>query len=136
MPAARKTRPFILVVDQEQTVADTLALVLNLNGFEAMALYSAERLVEAIEVLRPDAIISDVVMHGLSGIDAAIRVQEAIPECKVILLSGQPAAFDLVAAADSDGHKFEFFLKPVHPKVLLDRLKTLMPPDDSAYTQR
>jgi FixJ family two-component response regulator len=81
-------RPFIFIVDDERIIADTLATILNRNGFEAKALYSGERLIEA-ELVKPDALISDVVMPGMSGIDAAIHIRKAIPEYRIILFSGQ-----------------------------------------------
>jgi DNA-binding response OmpR family regulator len=124
-------RPFIFVVDDEHLIADTLALILNKNGFEAMPLYSGEKLIEAVEVLKPDALITDVVMGGMSGVEAAIRIREAIPECHILLFSGQAATADLLADARANGHFFEILHKPVHPEAILHRLNKLLPLDRS-----
>lgn len=120
-------RPFIFVVDDERMIADTLALILNKTGFEAIPLYSGEALLEAIEKRAPDALISDVFMEEVSGIDAAIRVREAFPECRIILLSGQALAMDLLAAARANGRTFEFLRKPVEPEEILRCLNRLLP---------
>jgi CheY-like chemotaxis protein len=62
-------------------------------------------------------------MPGQSGIEAAIQICRMIPECRVMLLSGQAATSDLLHEARLRGHDFEILLKPVHPTQLLDRLE-------------
>jgi DNA-binding response OmpR family regulator len=47
------------------------------------------------------------------------------PDCKVLLFSGQATTADLLSAAKAKGHDFEVLLKPVHPKDLLNRLRSL-----------
>ncbi len=61
-------------------------------------------------------------MGGMSGIEAAILISEALPECKVLLFSGNAATADLLHHALQKGHNFELLAKPVHPQVILDRL--------------
>jgi CheY-like chemotaxis protein len=79
----------------------------------------------ALEVageLKPDVLISDVIMTGMTGIEAAIHILEVVPTCRVILFSGQAATADLLERAEAKGHRFELLAKPVHPQVLLDHL--------------
>jgi CheY-like chemotaxis protein len=64
----------VLVADDERVIADTLVIILNQAGFDATAAYSGRTAVELAESLRPDMLISDVIMPDLSGIDAAISV--------------------------------------------------------------
>lgn len=110
-------------------IADTLALILKRNGFEAMPMYSGEALMESIEMREPEAVISDVIMGGMSGIEAAIRICELVPGCKIILVSGQAVTTDLLAAARADGYRFDLLCKPVHPEEILSRLNTLFAQD-------
>ena len=72
--------------------------------------------------MHPDAIISDVIMGGMTGIEAAIHITKIVPKCKVILFSGQAATADLLQRAKAAGHDFEILAKPVHPSVLLELL--------------
>ena len=67
------TKPKVLVADDERVIADTLAMILNQSGFEARAVYSGERALELAATLKPDMLISDVIMADLNGIDAAMR---------------------------------------------------------------
>lgn len=112
----------VLILDDEQVIANTLALILNRNGFEAQAVYNAQDAITTAALLSPDVLISDVIMEGMTGIDAAIRISELVPRCRIILFSGQAATADLLQRAEADGCHFEILVKPIHPRVLLERL--------------
>jgi DNA-binding NarL/FixJ family response regulator len=64
-------------------------------------------------------------MGEMSGVDAATLIQQRFPQCKVILLSGYPAPFDVLGSARVDGLIFDYIPKPVHPEVILQRVKQL-----------
>ena len=115
----------VLVLDDEQVIANTLALILNRSGFEASAEYTAEAAIQSACEHSPDILISDVILDGATGIDAAIRISEMAPHCRVILFSGQAVTADLLEHAKASGHRFELLVKPVHPRTLLDRLKQI-----------
>lgn len=120
MPTTNKARVF--VVDDEAVIAWSLSLILNEHGF------SAEGFTDPVEALRraklepPNLLISDVKMPVMSGIELAVELQKACPECKVLLFSGQATTLDLLAEAHGKGYEFEVLQKPVHPKDLLRRL--------------
>jgi CheY-like chemotaxis protein len=117
------TRRRVLVVDDEQVIADTLAKILDLNGYEASAVYTGTAAVESARSLQPDLIISDVIMPDMDGIQAAISIRGFLPNCKILLFSGQAATADLLEDARAQGHEFEILGKPVHPSDLLAKLR-------------
>ena len=123
----------VLVADDERLIADTLAIILNQAGFEATAVYSGEEAIQTAKTLRPDVLISDVVMFGLNGIDAAIAIRKMLPTCKILLLSGQNSTAVLLEEASSRGHDFEILVKPMPPSALLARLEELI--NSSAVTE-
>ncbi len=118
------TKPRVLVADDEQVIANTLAIILNQAGFEAKAVYSGETAVESLEEFQPNMLISDVIMTGMTGIEAAIKVRAKLPNCKILLFSGQAATADLLEKARAQGHEFEILAKPVHPTDLLAKLRS------------
>ena len=120
-----QAKPKVLVADDEQVIADTLAIILNQSGFEATAVYNGEKAVEAARTLRPDMLISDVIMTDMNGIDAAITIRGMLPNCKILLFSGQAATADLLKDAREKGHDFNVLSKPIHPKDLLQSIQTL-----------
>ena len=117
-------KPRVLVADDERVIADTLAMILNQSGFQTRVAYTGETALELAAEYKPEMLISDVIMGGLNGIDAAIRIRELLPKIKILLFSGQAATADLLEKARAQGYEFEILAKPVHPQDLLARLRS------------
>jgi FixJ family two-component response regulator len=118
-------KPTVHVVEDEPIIANTLAIILNAAGFEAMAFNSEEDCLGAAKSAPPPLLITDVAMPGIDGIQLAIQFKTLLPDCKILLLTGQASTEDLLVSANKRGHCFEIIAKPVHPKELLAKIKTL-----------
>jgi DNA-binding response OmpR family regulator len=118
-------RPVILVVDDEHVIADTLVAILRSRGFAAMPAYDAESALELSRVIPPELLLSDVVLPGKSGIELAIAMKDAVPDCRVLLFSGQATTVDQLAAARDAGYDFNVLAKPLHPTDLLAKIRQL-----------
>jgi CheY-like chemotaxis protein len=121
-----KAKTRVLVVDNERMIADTLALILRQNGFDAAVAYSGEEAVQKALIVRPAVVLTDIIMGEMNGLEAAILVSDALPDCKILLFSGQPATADLLLQAKRNGHSFEVLAKPVHPTVILEQIHALV----------
>jgi CheY-like chemotaxis protein len=117
-------KPHTLVIDDDMVVADTVAMVLNADGFEATVAYSGEMGVELARNREFEYLVTCVVMPQMNGIEAAIEICKLLPECKVLLISGDNDAGALLQEALSRGYKFEILAKPVHPLVLFQTLRS------------
>jgi DNA-binding response OmpR family regulator len=125
-------KPAVLVVDDEAVIADTLAVILSQHGFATMVAYDGTTALRIAQTVPPDLLLTDVVMPGMSGVDLAVAIRQSLPNCKVLLFSGQAATVDLLAAAGDAGRDFTVLSKPLHPKELLARLtQTLSSPVSS-----
>ncbi|WP_348262874.1 response regulator [Telmatobacter sp. DSM 110680] len=116
-------KPRVLVIDDDKTIADTFVMVLNVSGFEAKAAYSGE---EGLQLSRDhgfEFLVSDVVMHPMNGIEAAIEIRKLLPTCRVLLISGTNDTTSLLAEATSRGFEFDILPKPVNPTALIEALK-------------
>jgi CheY-like chemotaxis protein len=120
-----RNKPHTLVIDDDKAVADTLAMVLNTEGFKARAVYSGEAGVELARRLDFDFLVTGVVMPQMNGIDAAIQIRELLPKCKVLLVSGDDGTAALLQDVRSRGYKFEVLAKPVHPLALFQALRSV-----------
>ena len=109
----------VLIADDEQVIADSLAAILSRFGYETAAAYDGKTALEMASIIEPDFLVTDVMMPEMNGIELAIQLRKLLPACKVILFSGMAITSDLVEDAKSQGHYFEVLAKPVHPKVLL-----------------
>lgn len=116
----------IFVVDDEQVIADTLCAILRCSGYEARAFYEAESVLRVCEDVRPDLVLTDVSMPGMSGTELAVRLKRRIPTCEVLLSTGQVAAWEVLEGVREKGYEFEMLTKPVHPKDLLARLELVL----------
>jgi CheY-like chemotaxis protein len=119
----KRTRVF--VVDDEFTIASTLALILHHLDFDATSFTGPLDALQAAITHAPDVLVSDIAMPDLSGIELAIRVRELVPDCKVILFSGLASTVDVLNTAEANGQNFEVLLKPVHPAALAKRIREI-----------
>jgi FixJ family two-component response regulator len=113
------------VVDDEETIAKTLALILNGSGFEAVAFTEPLIALSAAATRCPDFLITDVSMPLLNGIELGIQFKALYPQCKVLLFSGALSTAHLLEGAGQRGFEFTILAKPVHPSDLLETLKRM-----------
>jgi len=116
----------IMVVDDEGRIADTLALILQHNGYETVTAYDGPSALALGAEFQPDLVLTDVVMPGMSGIELAMTVSENIPRCKVIVFSGQAATAEMLDGARKRGIDFLLVSKPVHPEELLKKVAKIL----------
>jgi CheY-like chemotaxis protein len=116
----------ILFVDDEQTIADTLALIFSTRGYDTRVAYSAEEALELITAWLPDLAILDVVLSKMPGTDLAVLLTQKVPNCQILLLSGQVQTSDLLAETEKKGHTFALLAKPIHPTLLLSKALELL----------
>jgi CheY-like chemotaxis protein len=120
-------KPTILVVDDQKMIANTTMMVLNQSGFRAECAYSGQSAMEMALNLKPDYLLTDIVMPGMNGVDLAICVRNQLPATVIILISGQAGITDLLRQAKDGGYKFNLLAKPIHPEKLLEYLKKKAP---------
>ena len=113
----------VMVIDDESLIADTVSEILSEEGFEAIALPTGVSAVELAESWRPDVVLSDVIMPGMNVIEAGIRIREIVPDCRIILFSGQAATVDLLETAREQGHRFDILAKPIKPEHLIELIR-------------
>jgi putative two-component system response regulator len=111
----------ILVVDDDPLVLDSVCSLLDGAGFHAVP---CGRSGDAMKLLREnsfDAVLSDIKMPGLSGIELLDAIHSTSPETPVVLMTAF-AEFDLAVSAIKKG-AFDFMLKPFNPVLLFHTLK-------------
>jgi DNA-binding response OmpR family regulator len=115
----------ILVVDDDPAIRQLLIDILAMDGHEARVAVDGVAAVRALEVLRPDCVILDVMMPGLDGYGVLrnIRAQEGDP-VPVIMLTAA-AEPNTAARAWADGADY-FLAKPFGTADVLDLVDTLL----------
>jgi CheY-like chemotaxis protein len=112
----------ILVVDDEKSVADTLAMILEGEGHEVAAAYDGLEALRKLDSLVPDCVISDVIMPRMNGIELCAIIEKKYPDSRILLFSGQASTNELIESARANGHGWELLPKPLDPEELLAKL--------------
>jgi CheY-like chemotaxis protein len=113
----------VIVIDDESLIAETMVEILNHEGFDAVSASDGASAIELAKTLQPDIVLSDVIMPGLNGVETGIRIREALPNCRIILFSGQAATVDLLEKARERGHSFDVLAKPMKPEQLISVIR-------------
>jgi CheY-like chemotaxis protein len=116
-------RPTILVVDDQQMIADTTTEILNKYGFRAVCAYSGQTALQLAEKLKPDYLLADVLMPRMNGVELAIAISKTLPATKILLFSGQAGITDILRQGEDEGYAFDLIAKPIHPEKLIEHLK-------------
>lgn len=116
----------ILIVDDEPTVAKTVRMILDNAGYRTVVTHDGEDAARLIKEVLPDAVLLDVILPRLDGVEVAIQACRTAPNCKVVLFSGRPDAADLLARARARGYAFEILAKPARPQELLEKMRELL----------
>ncbi|HMB68303.1 MAG TPA: response regulator, partial [bacterium] len=107
----------ILIIDDEKNIRTQLSGLLTDEGYGAFSADSAEKGLDLLKDDRPDLILLDVMLPGMSGLDALEKIREDDGELPVVLMSGQ-ADIETAVRATKLG-AFDYLEKPLDPDRLL-----------------
>lgn len=107
----------ILIVDDDRSVLQTISILLKKNGYEAVASISAEEAIAQLNENSYDAVMADIKMPEMSGLELLDRVRNFNADIPVILMT---AFADFYTAVDAIKLKaFDFIIKPYENKHII-----------------
>ena len=118
-------KPRILVVDDEQTIQDTLRWRFEDQGFAVATVSTGEEAVRLLETQPFDVIVSDIILPGMSGLDVLQRVRAVDPEVAVILITAYSTVETAVEALRQGAN--DYVLKPFRMDDIAFRVQRLLP---------
>ncbi|MBN1906051.1 MAG: sigma-54-dependent Fis family transcriptional regulator, partial [Deltaproteobacteria bacterium] len=107
----------ILIIDDEQSILQTLEGILIDEGFEVHCELSAVTALKKIDEMMPDLVILDIWMPDMNGIDALMRLKQDYPYIQVIMMSGHADVETAVKATRLGA--YDFIEKPLSMEELL-----------------
>lgn len=116
----------VLVVDDEPAIRDMLEFALKRAGMSPRTAAGAEDALHAIADKRPDIILLDWMMPGISGLDLArrLRKEEFTRDLPIIMLTARTTEDDRVHGLDSGAD--DYIVKPFSPRELVARVKAIL----------
>jgi CheY-like chemotaxis protein len=109
----------LLIVDDDTSVRNLVARVLDVAGFRYILAESGEAALELLAGTKVDLVLLDLIMPGLTGEETLTRIHQRWPELPVLLMSGYTEELNVT------GH-MGFLAKPFRPSELLDRIRAVL----------
>ena len=116
----------ILVVDDERALRDSLRRALALEGYEVELAADGEEALDRLgsRELEPDAIVLDVLMPRLDGLEVARRLRRAGNQTPILMLTARDQVDDRVAGLDAGAD--DYVVKPFALEELFARVRALL----------
>jgi DNA-binding NtrC family response regulator len=111
----------VLIVDDEKGFLDVLSERMQSRGMEVTTATSAKEALQKLETETFDAIVLDLMMPEMGGIEALQRIKDKSPDSEVILLTGQPSVSKGVEAMKLGAS--EFLIAPADINTLTETIK-------------
>ncbi len=115
-----KRKANVLLVDDEEQFLDALSQRLEARGLKVKAVTSGEDAVDQVEDHNFDAIIVDLAMPGIDGIETLKRIKGKRPDLEIIMLTGHATVKSGIEAMKLGAD--DFLEKPVDLNVLLEKI--------------
>jgi two-component system response regulator MtrA len=112
--------PLIMVVDDDQDLAEMLGIVLNGSGFEVDLVSDGDGVMDIFRANTPDLVLLDVMLPGIDGIEVCrrIRQESMVP---IVMLTAKGDTHDVVLGLEAGAD--DYMVKPFNPSELVARLK-------------
>jgi two-component system response regulator MprA len=114
----------ILVVDDDRSVRESLRRSLAFNGYQVELASDGQAALDAVMTQRPDAMVLDVMMPRLDGLEVCRRMRAAGDALPILVLTARDAVSDRVAGLDAGAD--DYLPKPFALEELLARLRALL----------
>ena len=114
----------ILVVDDEESVLDSLQSILENAGYRVVTAQNGQKALEKAQFIPFDAILVNLKLPDIDGADLILRLPKNREMLKIII-TGFSTPEEGAKAADCGAD--DFFVKPIQPQDLLNTLRTRLP---------
>lgn len=124
MSTQMKSKPHILLVDDEQAITSNLSAFLNRSGFETTIAEDGKEALQQIEKSPPDLIVLDVLMPKIDGREVLRHLRQADDWTPVILLTQVGEASERAMALEEGAD--DYLNKPFDPHELVARIRSVL----------
>jgi two-component system OmpR family response regulator len=114
----------VLVVDDEATLAELVSMALRLEGWEVRSAADGLSAVRSAREFRPDAVVLDVMLPDIDGLEVLRRMRADVPGLPVLFLTAKDALEDRIAGLTAGGD--DYVTKPFSLEEVALRLRALM----------
>lgn len=115
--------PLVMVVDDDQDLAEMLGIVLTSEGYEVNLINRGDEVISAFESQTPDLVLLDIMLPGIDGVEVCKKIREKsmVP---IVMLTAKGETQDVVSGLEAGAD--DYMVKPFNPQELVARLKVRM----------
>lgn len=113
----------ILIVDDDENIAELISLYLTKECFETMIVYDGESALNAFETFKPNLILLDLMLPGIDGYQVCREIRSS-SQTPIIMLSAKGEVFDKVLGLELGAD--DYMEKPFDTKELVARVKAVL----------
>ena len=114
----------VLVVDDEENIAELLRMALRYEGWEVEVALTGSKAVSTAKTQRPDAVVLDMMLPDFDGMEVLRRMRTDQPDVPVLFLTARDSVEDRVAGLTAGGD--DYVTKPFSLEEVVARLRALM----------
>lgn len=113
----------ILVIDDDEHIAELLTLYLNKEGYETKEVYDGKKALEEFSIFSPHLVLLDIMLYGMDGYQICREIRK-ISSVPIIMLTAKGETFDKVLGLELGAD--DYIVKPFDSKELLARVKAVL----------
>jgi two-component system response regulator MtrA len=110
----------IMVVDDDQDLAEMLGIVLNSAGFEVDLVNSGDQVISLFTAHEPELVLLDVMLPGMSGLEVCKEIRK-VSMVPIVMLSAKNESHEVVLGLEAGAD--DYMVKPFNPSELVARIK-------------
>jgi DNA-binding response OmpR family regulator len=118
------TKSKILVVEDEESIRRFITLNLSAVGYEVAEAETGEQALTMLRSFRPDVIVLDLMLPGISGFEVCRQIRKMMPETFVIMLTAKGQDTDKILGLELGAD--DYLVKPFNPFELIARIKAML----------
>ena len=112
----------VLVVDDDQDLAEMLGILLNGAGIEVDLVSRGDEAVEVFRNSQPDLVLLDIMLPGIDGIEVCREIRRQSTRVPIVMLTAKGDTHDVVKGLEAGAD--DYMVKPFKPSELLARIRT------------
>ena len=117
------TKQKILIVDDDENIAELISLYLTKECFETKIVYDGESALLQLDTFRPNLILLDLMLPGIDGYQVCREIRKK-SDCPIIMITAKGETFDKVLGLELGSD--DYVVKPFDPKEIVARVKAIM----------
>lgn len=124
----------VLIIEDEKSISKFIRINLERAGFKVYAAYTGEDGLSLYKEVKPDVIIQDIMLPGMTGLEVCEEIREENPSVIIIMLTAKGQDMDKIMGLELGAD--DYMVKPFNPLELVARIRAQLRKNDLMVDQQ